>query len=110
MLWHPGAADDRARVDDAKERVAIQHALQKLEAEGPRLRFPHQSGASGGEGQGLRELRPRAGRSRWRPIFRRVRPDTYVILAIGPEAQVDRRGFDAAVRRASKRLTDLGRA
>ncbi len=107
MLWHPDADAERASIADAKERVAIQHAREKLEAEGPRLRFPHQSAARGGEGQGLRELRPRAGRSRWRPIFRRVKPGVYVILAIGPEAQIDRRGFDTAVRRAAKRLADM---
>jgi hypothetical protein len=36
-----------------------------------------------------------------------VTPDTFVILAVGPEAQIDRSGFDAAVDRAAKRFADL---
>lgn len=74
---------------------------------GPRLQRPHSSAVQGTAGKGLRELRPRAGRSRWRPIYRRVTPDTFVILAVGPEAQIDRSGFDAAVDRAAKRFADL---
>jgi hypothetical protein len=53
------------------------------------------------------KLRPRAGRSRWRPIYRRVNPSTFVILAVAPEAEIDRRAFDAAVARATKRLQQL---
>jgi hypothetical protein len=105
VRWHPRAAAEYAAIADVKERVAIQHAREKLEAEGPRLRFPHQSAARGGEGQGLRELRPRRGRSRCRPIFRRVKPDAFVILAVGPEAQIDQRAFRAAVSRARDDLT-----
>jgi hypothetical protein len=49
----------------------------------------------------------RAGRSRWRPIYRQVTPDTFVIFAVGPEAQIDQGGFDAAVGRAAKRVDDV---
>ncbi len=56
---------------------------------------------------GLCELRPRAGRSRWRPIYRRVKPSTFVILAVAPEAQIDSRGFAAAVTRAAERFAQL---
>jgi len=83
------------------------HAAQKLEAAGPRLGHPHSSAVQGESGRGFRELRPRAGRSRWRPIYRRVGPSTFAILAVGPEAQIDRRGFDAAVRRAVERDRDV---
>jgi hypothetical protein len=82
------------------------HDVQKLEAVGPRLGSPHSSAVQGEPGQGLRELRPRAGRSRWR-IYRGVSPSTFVILAVAPEAQIDSRGFDAAVRRAVERFGQL---
>jgi hypothetical protein len=68
------------------------HAAQKREATGPRLGHPHSSAVRGELGQGFRELRPRAGRSRWRPIYRRVNPPTFVIFAVGPEAEIDSRG------------------
>ena len=71
---------------------------------GPTLPHPHQSDVRGGPG--LRELRPRAGRSRIRPLYARV-GDTFVILTIGPEAVVDRRGFDRAVRVAAQRLAEV---
>jgi hypothetical protein len=45
----------------------------------------------------------------WRPIYRRVAVDTFVILAVAPEAVADRRGFAAAVRRALRRLADVER-
>jgi hypothetical protein len=87
-----------------QEKVAMLHAAQKLEAAGPRLGHPHSSAVRGEVGQGLRELRPRAGRSRWRPIYRRVNPATFVIFAVGPEAGIDSRGYDAAVARAVERF------
>ena len=83
------------------------HAVQKLEAAGSRLGHPHSSAVQGEHGHGLRELRPRAGRSRWRPIYRRVSPSTFVILAVGPEAEIDSRSFADAVGRATVRLADI---
>ena len=83
------------------------HAAQKLEAAGPRLGHPHSTAVQGEVGKGVRELRPRAARSRWRPIYRRVSPSSFAILAIGPEAQIDRRGFDAAVAGRSRGIERL---
>jgi len=83
------------------------NAVAKLEAAGPRLGHPHSSAVRGDAGKGLRELRPRGGRSRWRPIYRQVRPDTFVVLAVGPEAQIDHGGFDSAISRAVRRLAEL---
>jgi hypothetical protein len=54
----------------------------------------------------LRELRPRAGRSAWRALYRQV-AKVLVVAAVGPEAQSDPRGFERAVRRALQRLADL---
>jgi hypothetical protein len=83
------------------------HAAAKLEAEGMRLSDPHSRAVQGEAGKGLRELRPRSGRSRWRPIYRQVASDTFVILSVGPEAEIDERGFDAAVGRARRRFDEL---
>lgn len=85
------------------EQLALDHAVGKLAAVGPALPYPHQSAVQGG--QGLRELRPRGGRSRWRALYGR-REDTFVIAAVAPEAQIDRRGFDRAVRTACRRLEE----
>lgn len=107
MLWDPGAEAERDTSWPMGEKVAMLHAAQKLEVVGPLLGHPHSSAVQGDVGQGLRELRPRAGRSRWRPIYRRVSSATFVILAVAPEAVIDSRGFQAAVGRAVARLADL---
>jgi len=107
VLWHPAADAERAAISDASERNAIQHAREKLEALGPRLGAPHTSAIRGEDGSGMRELRPRAGRSRWRPIYRRAQPRTFVILAVAPEAQIDKRGFDQKVAKARQRFEEL---
>jgi hypothetical protein len=36
-----------------------------------------------------------------------VQPGIFVILAVAPEAEIDKRGFDEAVRNAQRRLRDL---
>ena len=51
--------------------------------------------------------RPRAGRSRWRPIYRRVQPRTFVILATAPEAQIDKRRFAQKIKNARQRFEEL---
>ncbi len=88
----------------ATERNALLHAVDKLEAFGPQLGFPHTSAVQGYPG--LRELRPRAGRSPWRALYQRV-GDVFVIAAIAPEAQVNHRRFDKAARLALARLAEL---
>jgi hypothetical protein len=84
-----------------QEKVALDRAVDKLRILGPALPFPHQSDVRGAAG--LRELRPRAGRSPWRAFYLRHQ-DTFLIGAIGPEAQVDSRGFRRAVQSALNRL------
>lgn len=86
------------------ERNALIHAVDKLEAFGPQLGYPHTSAVQGFAG--LRELRPRAGRSPWRALYQRV-GDVFVIAAIGPEAVSDHRRFDRAARLAIARLAEL---
>ncbi len=107
VRWHPEAAAERDASWPPEEKVAMEHAVAKLKAAGPRLTHPHSSAVQGTAGKGCRELRPRAGRSRWRPIYRRATPDTFVIVAVAPEAQIDQRGFDAAVARAAERYAQI---
>jgi hypothetical protein len=107
VLWHPGAVEERDASWPADEIAAIEHAVEKLRQIGPRLRHPHSSAVQGETGRGLRELRPRAGRSRWRPIYRQSGPGTFVILAVGQEAQIDQASFQAAVVRAQQRFREL---
>lgn len=105
VRWHPDAELELNAIEDVGEWQAIMHAVEKLEQMG-RLPSPHSS-AVRGEGRGLRELRPRSGRSRWRPLYRQVNSTTFVILAVGPEAQTTRRGFDQAISDAKRRYDDL---
>jgi len=103
VLFTDEAADERLALP-ANERSALLHAVEKLEAFGPQLGYPHSSAVAGATG--LRELRPRAGRSPWRAFYQRV-GDVFVIAAIGPEAQVDHRKFGKAARLAQERLAEL---
>jgi hypothetical protein len=68
------------------------------------LPFPHQSAVRGAPP--LRELRPRSGRSRWRALYAR-HGEGFAILAIVPEALVDRQGFDRGVALSQRRLAEL---
>lgn len=103
VRWHPGAEEDLKRLS-AKERAALLHAEQKLVALSVALGYPHTSAVKGTAN--LRELRPRRGDSPWRAFFRRI-GDILVIGAVGPEANVDPRGFAAAIRAAETRLAEI---
>jgi hypothetical protein len=100
-VWYLWEAAVEQRRLPMNELLALRHALEKLEAYGPLLPAPHQKHVVGAER--LRELRPRAGRSRFRAFYRQV-GDAMLIAAIGPEYQVDRIGFQRAVRVAEQRL------
>ena len=102
--WDEGALAELRGLPVA-ERGAVMNAVAKLEAFGGRLGTPHTSQVKGSR-CGIRELRPRAVRSAWRVLYRRV-ADAKVVLAVGPEAQHDPRGFDRAVRRAEDRLKEI---
>lgn len=96
-----GAAQDEMLDLSKRERFALRSAIEKLMAAAGPLGYPHTSDVRGAKG--LRELRPRQGRSRVRAFYARV-GDQLVIAAIGPEAQVNRRDFDRAVAVAIDRL------
>lgn len=88
----------------AAERIAIQHAVEKLQALGPRLPFPHSADARASAR--CRELRPRAGRCPWRPLYTRA-GQIFVIAAIAPDGETDPRGFARACAEADERLAKL---
>ena len=104
MLVHPDAEVELSKIP-AREKVAIDTALDKLRAVGPALGFPHTSAVRGSD-RTLRELRPRQGRSPWRAFYGQI-GDALVVAAIGPEAGVDPRGFTRAVTSAQRRLDDV---
>lgn len=85
---------------DLPEYNAMLTALGKLATLGLDLPPPHVRHVDGTD---LWELRPRQGRSRWRALFRRD-GDQLRVAAIGPESQVDPRGFRTTIRRALSRL------
>jgi len=103
VAYLPEAEQERALLPKA-ERAALINADAKLGAFGARLGYPHTSAVR--DADRLRELRPRAGRSPWRALYRQV-GEVFVVAAVGPEAQSDPRGFERAVRRAVKRLERL---
>ncbi len=90
-----------------REQAALINAEAKLAAIGPALPYPHSSAVQGAVR--LREPRPRGGRSPWRALYRQI-DDEFVIAAIAPEAEVDKRRFAAACRRAEGRLAELENA
>jgi hypothetical protein len=102
--WDRDAREELMRLP-VTERSAIMNSVAKLVVFGDQLGAPHTSQVKGSR-LGIRELRPRAGRSPWRPLYRRV-ADRLVVLAVGPEAQHDKRGFDRAVRLAEERLREI---
>jgi hypothetical protein len=102
--WDEAAREELRRLP-AAERLAVMNAAAKLEAFGDRLGAPHTSQVKGSRA-GIRELRPRSGRSPWRVLYRRV-GGAMMMLAVGPEAEHDRRGFDRAVRLAEERLKEI---
>jgi hypothetical protein len=97
-------ADTEFQALPRQEKAAMTHAMEKLEALGPHLPFPHSGDVRGA--RGLRELRPRAGHSPWRAFYRRI-GEEMVIGAIGPEAEVNPAGFTRAVQDAQQRLGDF---
>ena len=103
VLFHPEAERELETLI-VGERAAMLNAVGKLEALGRNLPFPHQSHLEGGTR--LRELRPKAGRSRWRGLYGQI-GEVFVIVAISPEAKIDPRGFRRAVASAEARRGEI---
>jgi hypothetical protein len=110
VVLHPRAEQELAALGqgDPNEWKAVATVIEKLKAMGPRLGYPHSSSVRGplAKGTGLRELRPRRGASPTRPLYCRI-GDIFVILAIGPEAQVSPKGFEAAIAHAIGRVAEI---
>jgi hypothetical protein len=90
VYYLPEAAMERNDLS-SEDRVALAHAVEKLEAFGRSVPAPHQSNVVGADR--LRELRPKGGRSPFRAFYPQIDPEVMLIGAVGPEAQVDRPGF-----------------
>jgi hypothetical protein len=105
VVYLPAAELERDELP-AGERAALYNAVRKLESLGPALPYPHSSDVRGAAS--LRELRPRAGRSPWRALYRRV-GERFVLAAIAPDGKSDARGFAAACEVAARRLKELER-
>lgn len=103
VVYHPAYEAEWRRLAPA-ERAALAAAVDKLRADS-QLGFPHTSLVRGGKA-GIRELRPRRGRSPWRALYRRV-GEVIVVLAVAPEAEHDRRGFGRALAEAERRLNEV---
>src|SRR5674536_310439 len=103
VVYLPDAESERLVLPKVV-RNALIHAVEKLEAFGPQLGYPHTSAVQGFTG--LRELLPRAGRSPWRALYRRV-SDVRARRRRAPAAQSDQRGFDRAARQAVARLAEI---
>lgn len=106
VRYLPGALEEKEAIRDSAEIKAIDRVVDKLKNLGPELCEPHQRHVRGSR-QGLRELRPRAGRSRWRPIYWRATRETFVIGAVAPEVETDKRGYRRGVRHAEDRKAEL---
>ncbi|MGH3295763.1 MAG: type II toxin-antitoxin system RelE/ParE family toxin [Trebonia sp.] len=103
VLYHPDAEVERGKLP-APERTALYNAVRKLVEIGTDLSYPHSSAVKGADR--LRELRPRAGRSPWRAIYRQC-GEAFVIAAVCPEAQQDPRGFRRGCAAAEERLAEV---
>ena len=97
-------ANEELEAIPVTEEVAVRTVIGKLEALGSRLPFPHQSAIRGSSG--LRELRPRSGRSPWRAFYRRTGREEFLIGSVGPEATVNPQGFKRSIRLAEQRLAE----
>lgn len=88
---------------DPREAQAVRNAIRFLSSDGPALGFPWSSAVR--SVRGLRELRPRGGRSRVRVLYVRRERGIY-LLAIAPEANSDPPRFRVAIARAQQRADD----
>lgn len=97
----PEADTELMRLPD-NERDAMDHAFAKLEqSTNGLLPSPHSSQVK--NSRGLRELRPRQGKSACRALYRRI-GNKVIIGAIGPEAKANPAGFRRALNLAEERL------
>ncbi len=104
LRLHAALVDELTRLacSHPREEVAIRHAFEILAIEFDQLGHPWSSAIRTKAVIGLRELRPRRGRSLYRVLYRRDSQGLY-LLALAPEAQSNPRGFRRAVEIATIR-------
>jgi phage-related protein len=99
VIYDAAAAKETLVAVKSKGEIkALLNAVEKLRALGEQLVPPHMKPLGGEDAAGLRELRPRQGRSDWRPIYMRIGERAYVILALGRHDE-----FEKLVARAQDR-------
>jgi phage-related protein len=98
VIYDAAAAQELIAVKSKGEIKALLNAVEKLRALGEQLVPPHMKPLGGEGAGGLRELRPRQGRSDWRPIYMRIGHRAYVVLAVGKHDE-----FEKLVARAQAR-------
>lgn len=103
--FHTQAALDLETIRDRAERASIHRAVAMLSQNGHRMAMPHARKITGADG--ICELRPKSGRSRWRPLYAAADDGLFVVLVIAPEARVDGNGFRRAVEKAQKLMAEL---
>lgn len=101
--YHQLAVVEYAVLKDRKQRKGVLTVAEFLRQLGPKITEPHSKPVKGTSG--LYELRPSGGKALVRPLYIRVN-NTFKILAIAPEAQVDPSGFNSAVEKARGRAKD----
>ena len=99
VIYDAAAAQEMLVTVKSKGEIrALLNAVAKLRALGEQLVPPHMKPLGGEVAGGLRELRPRQGRSDWRPIYMRIGKRAYVVLAVGRHDE-----FEKLVARARDR-------
>jgi hypothetical protein len=91
---------------EPREHRAVTRTISRLLQFGDALRFPDSSSAPSSSVRGLRELRPRRGRSRWRPLYM-ITAGGIQFAVLDPEATRDPVGYRRAVDRAAQRLSEM---
>lgn len=105
---HPEFAKEMAALllREPREHRAATRTIARLLQFGNALGFPDSSSVRSAPVRGIRELRPRRGRSRWRPLYAITENGIYLV-ALAPEASRDPIGFRRAVDRAAERLGEM---
>lgn len=102
-MWDADAAAELASLTSKEEKKALLNVVDKLRQLGERLVPPHMKPLKGGSG--LRELRPRQGKTHVRAVYRRA-GDEYVILSLC--LKPDKADWDAALEAARERSNLYG--
>lgn len=98
VIYDPDAVNELVILVKSKEaHRSLMNAVLKLRELGEWLEPPHMKPLQGPAASGLRELRPKQGRSDWRAIYRRA-SSIYVILAVDRHSN-----YEALIARAQAR-------